>query len=262
MTNDIIKICEKTLERLKNMGSEFKGGGNNERMIFPSTNIYSKSNESIRISEQELRQIFIEEFKKLDNKLYYSIETPTVHKYSFGKTFADIKIHNKGRSGSMDMTIFEKDTSNYKRIYNIEFKHANCELKSIAKDIFKLIHEKEDGAFIILLDNTDKGTLQNKKGNSKSNYGEKDKTEEKGVIDKLYDSFKAFRIILENQNKNILLVILSLEQCNRTTKSAKILWYEVNNTKRRGLKRHRHYKHRNQLIENMKIFKWKSCEIH
>ena len=217
MKNDIIEICKITLLRLKkmdyelqNMDSMSKNQNSKEKLIFPNKIESSGAKNVKRISEQELRQIFIEEFNTPDNELYYSIETPTVQKYSFGKSFADIKVSNIGQSALIDMSIFEKDTSNYKRIYNIEFKHANCELKSIAKDIFKLIHEKEDGAFIILLDNTDNGTLRNDK--------------ETGVFDKLYESFNAYKDQWVQINKKIFIVILSLEQ-------GIMIWQEIDKMK-------------------------------
>lgn len=250
MTNDIIKICEKVLQRLKDMDYELKKPESEEKLIFPNKIESSGVKNVKRISEQELRQIFIEEFKKLDNELHYSIETPTVHKYSFGKSFADIKVSNIGQSGLIDMSIFEKDTSNYKRIYNIEFKHANCELKSIAKDIFKLIHEKEDGAFIILLDNTDPGTLSN--NHKKKTYSKETNklSVNMGVIDKLYKSFNKYKYNIKRSNNSILLVILSLKQ-------GVMIWQNINKTNRRILQKRFYRKHRTQTIEQIKNIRWK-----
>jgi hypothetical protein len=105
----------------------------------------------------------------------------------------------------------------YDRILNIEFKHGNAPLKDIAKDALKLMHEKENGAFIFLLKNTNKGSLNNKR---------KDKM---GVLDKLFKSFSDFDKIRNNWGENILngdkcihLIIFSLERKKNSNEPALI----------------------------------------
>jgi hypothetical protein len=101
----------------------------------------------------------------------------------------------------------DEDKEKYKRILNIEFKHGNAPIKDIAKDVLKLMSEKQNGAFIFLLDNTNSGSL--------NNIGEK----RKGVLDKLSQSFEEFKNIenIWNEEKYIHIIILSLEHKTNTT---------------------------------------------
>lgn len=211
----VLGICKVVLKRLSEMDYERKGGRSKERLIFPNTfPSEAATNKGIsekklltytRVSEQELRFLFLEEFlKKPSNGYYYSVETPTKEKYRFGKTNDDIKIDPTGRSASIDLCVFERNVDKYNRVLNIEFKNANASKKSISKDILKLIHEKEDGAFILLLKNTNAGTLNNL-AESRD-----------GVVDKVMSS-------LTNHNNNELhwkgddkklieIIIISLEE--------------------------------------------------
>ncbi len=193
---DAVEISKKVLARLSVMDYEKKGGNYSEQLIFP--NKKQAKGDIKRISEQELRLLFIEEFKEANKDLFYSIETPTEGKYRFGKSYSRIKVSTSGQSASLDMCVFEKNSNKYERLLNIEFKHKNATIKKIGKDVLKLIHEKQNGAFIHLLNNTDKGTLCNAK-----------KT---GVFDKLYKSFTDFKGSWNNDNKCIHLIILSLKQ--------------------------------------------------
>jgi hypothetical protein len=213
--DSVVNICRAVLKRLSEMDYERKGGSSVERLIFPNTSPSIKEGKTFtevellkytRISEQELRFLFVEEFlKEPSNDFYYSVETPTKEKYKFGKTHDDIKIDPSGRSASIDMCIFKKCSENkYHRLLNIEFKNANTSKKSISKDILKLMHEEENGAFVLLLKNTNTGTLNN---SAESRFG---------VIDKLIEA------INYHQNKQVLwnggdkkvieLIILSLEE--------------------------------------------------
>lgn len=169
--DSVVEICKVVLKRLSEMDYERKGGSSDQRLIFPNKFPSQKEGKTYteeellnytRISEQELRFLFVEEFlREPNNGYYYSVETPTKEKYKFGKTNDDIKIDASGRSASIDMCIFSKDKDNrYKRLLNIEFKNANASKKSISKDILKLMHEEENGAFVLLLKNTDDGTLK------------------------------------------------------------------------------------------------------
>jgi hypothetical protein len=191
--NNLINICENSLKRLRKMDDEKKGGTASENLIFPQTN---QAKGEKRISEQELRLLFIEELKKIHPDLFYSIEAPTIMKYSFGKTYNDIK--QGGQSALLDLCIFERKNSKYNRILNLEFKYSNTALKNIAKDIFKLIHEEGNGAYIHLLKNTNRGTLCNK--------------QETGVFNKLYKSFNDHQSYWKDDSKCIQLIIMSLEQ--------------------------------------------------
>lgn len=205
---DIVKISEEVLKSLSKMDYERKGGSSDERLIFPNTFPSETKKKDIteeelqkyiRISEQELRFLFVEEFlKPTNNGYYYSVETPTEFKYKLGDNFESIRC-GIGRSASIDMSIYKRDDNEkYNRLLNIEFKNQNSSEFSIGKDVLKLMHEKQNGAFIILLKNTDEGTLINKG--------------ETGVLDKLCKSFEKFKDYWQGDNKIIQLIILSLEQ--------------------------------------------------
>lgn len=213
---DVIKICEKVLERLAIMTYEKFDDKRivnksisldlNRQLIFPLKIQGKELNQVDRISEQELRQLFIEEFKATNDKLFYSIETPTQEKYKFGKSYSDIVKYQDDhiRSASIDMCVFDRVDINscYNRLLNIEFKHNNTKDKNIGKDILKLFREKQNGAFIILLNNS-------RKGKSKGTLWNENDT---GVFDKLYKSFRDFGEKWNDENKNIQLIIMSLSQ--------------------------------------------------
>jgi hypothetical protein len=210
---DIVQISKDVLTRLFNMNYERKGGSSDERLIFPNkfpSKIKSKdiSVEELlkytRVSEQELRFLFVEQFIKDTSKdFFYSVETPTEKKYRFGKTYEEIRTDETGRSASIDMSVFKRDSNNkYNRILNIEFKNENVPSFNIGKDILKLIHEKQNGALIHLLKNTDSGTLCSSSDNSK------------GVFDKYYESFSNSKFQEKWQDgdeKYVHLIIISLE---------------------------------------------------
>lgn len=209
---DILEVSKKVLTRLNEIGYEKHKKKSVGQLIFPT------KSDLQRISEQELRQVFVEVFNDDNQDLYYSIETPTINKYSFGKDDDSIKTNLDGRSALIDMCVFEKenDESEYSRLLNIEFKHDNVAYKNFSKDILKLMHEEENGAFIILLNNTNSGTL--------INTGEK----RKGVIDKLVQSFNDHKVNEKHWNggaeKFIELIILSLEDKDNVNKNP-ILWH-------------------------------------
>lgn len=197
-----VEICEKVLNRLSAMDFEKDGGSSSEQLIFPQKLQEKGTKLEDRISEQELRLLFIEEFKKANKELFYSLETPTEEKYKFGKTYNEIvdNIDNHKTSASLDMCVFERNLDKYERVLNIEFKHKNASLKNVGKDVLKLMQEKQNGVFIYLLENTNSGTLRNE-----------NKTRN-GVFDKLYKSFTDFKVNWNNENESIQLIILSLKQ--------------------------------------------------
>jgi hypothetical protein len=210
---EVKQICNAVLKRLCTMDFERNGGSSNGRLIFPNKFPSETKKKNIteeellkynRISEQELRFLFVEEFIRLSSKeFFYSVETPTENQYRFGKTYKDISC-DVGRSASIDMSIFKKDENNkYKRSLNIEFKNENVPSFNIGKDILKLIHEPQNGMFIHLLKNTDSGTL------CSSN------TRNLGVFDKYYESFSNSKFQEKWQGdskKNIKLIIISFDE--------------------------------------------------
>ena len=129
------------------------------RMVFPQ-----KRNDTTRISEQELRFLFVEQLNKKIGKdwdVFYAVETPTKDSYKGFKKGQDPKQDNKGRSGEFDLVVFNNQL---KRIALIEFKANNASEHEHNKDFVKLdnINEGDDNVlryFIEIVKSFDKGTL-------------------------------------------------------------------------------------------------------
>ena len=128
------------------------------RIIFPC---YSKTyrNGERRISEQELRFLFIESFNHYCEKYgwdaYYSVETPTNEPHSFSgeKT-------KGGRSARIDVCIHDNQG---KRICLIEFKSGNPEISHYKNDLVKLTEETKEGGicfFVQLLESQRSNTMK------------------------------------------------------------------------------------------------------
>lgn len=161
-------IIERTFKIIKEVydyqQEKFNGpkGIPGSRIIFPK---YRK--DETRISEQELKQIFIEQLnKEIENEnwnVYYSVETPTPQEFCFsGKS---------PRSANFDLVIHD---SNFKRIVLIEFKANNVDKNNHDKDFEKLNNqeEKEDNVltyFIEIVKNTNNGTYSSLHGKIEGN---------------------------------------------------------------------------------------------
>jgi len=136
------------------------------RIVFPK-----KRNETTRISEQELRGVFVEQLNKKINEgdwdVYYSIETPTHAPYSgFCKGGKPGQDNDNGRSGEFDLVIFN---NRLKRIALIEFKANNASYHEHEKDFVKLSNKAEGDDnvfryFIEIVNSFDKGTLSSLHG--------------------------------------------------------------------------------------------------
>jgi hypothetical protein len=179
----IEQIVESTFKVLKEVHSKQKEGynqypsGNKSRIIFRQ---YSKEyrNRETRLSEQELRFIFVEQFNKYcDNKLswFYSVETPTEHKYIFSergvKNSNPNMTDNKGE-GQSAMVDFAIHDETLKRIALVEFKALNPHKLSFIKDFKKLNAEPvENTYFIMYIKSYDSGTINNLKLKVKSSIG-------------------------------------------------------------------------------------------
>ena len=113
------------------------------RIIFPKYRENYRNAEN-RLSEQELRFIFVEQFNEYcrKNKLhwYYSVETPTENKYLF-KEQKKPKRDEGGQSGMFDLTIHDEC---FKRIALIEFKALNPKESCFTKDFLKLREEGKE----------------------------------------------------------------------------------------------------------------------
>ena len=116
-----------------------------------------------RISEQELKQVFLELFVKCDDMQGYtfSVETPTELEYKFTENGKKIKPEcGTGRKANIDVVIFKGEA----RVAMIEFKSSNPDEHSHAKDFIKLKEEPGNGllrVFVGLYVSTDKETLTN-----------------------------------------------------------------------------------------------------
>lgn len=107
-------------------------------IIFPKY-----SNGQLRISEQELRFVFVEQLnKEINDKwiVYYSVETPTICKYRLSGEGSP-KPDNSGRSANFDLVIHD---NLHNRIALIEFKANNADKHDHDKDFVKLSNEEEN----------------------------------------------------------------------------------------------------------------------
>lgn len=150
------------------------------RIIFPR--YYSHNNtsskEEDRISEQELRFIFVEQLnkyaseKEIDN-LYYSVETPTENMYNFQgedpKVIERNDENSHGVSARTDLAIYTYEEQKFNRRCLIEFKALNPGKKNYEKDFFKLNTESAGlKYFIQIIKNSDNGTIKSLTDKTKS----------------------------------------------------------------------------------------------
>lgn len=139
------------------------------RIVFPQ-----KRDETTRISEQELRFVFVEQLNIQIHEgwdVYYSVETPTQEAYEGFKNGGTPKQDEDGRSGEFDLVIFN---NRLERIALIEFKANNASYHEHEKDFVKLNNENEGDDnvlryFIEIIKNFDKGTLSSLHGKMEGN---------------------------------------------------------------------------------------------
>ena len=163
-------IINRTFEIIKKVydyqQEKFEGpkGIAGSRIIFPQKRQgeASETEQDItRVSEQELKLIFIEQLNKEIKEgwdVYYSVETPTEKKYRFkGKDKPEQD--ESGRSANFDLVIHN---NKFERIALIEFKANNPKPNDYLKDIVKLNEENYEGKvlryFVQIVKNSDKGT--------------------------------------------------------------------------------------------------------
>lgn len=136
----IEEVIERTLSKLNSLYHRDGGGLETTRLIFPRywvTEEGKRVEGEVRVSEQELRFMFVEELNKYCDAhpewdVFYSVETPTSNSY---------RLTGDGyQSGCIDLCIHDKD---FKRVALIEFKALNPSAHDHAKDAFKLKHELE-----------------------------------------------------------------------------------------------------------------------
>ena len=128
---------------------------NSSRIIFPLKRESKDKKEEFRISEQELRFVFVEEFNKYCSKkwdAYYSVETPTSKRYDFSNKEMPCKVdYPNGQSAMVDFLIFLKEQDKLTRVALIEFKALNPDKQSYMKDYVKLLNEDQKFVYFIMI---------------------------------------------------------------------------------------------------------------
>lgn len=166
----ILGIISKAFEHVKKAYELTQKPDSSEasRLIFPK-----KRDESIRVSEQELRFAFVEEFLKDEEAKakdwFYAVEVPTKGKYYFSDKENEPKAvgeADKGQSASFDLAIYTKGDDDFNLIALLEFKAGNPKEFSYHKDLVKLENENEGGNevlrfFIEIVENANSGTKRN-----------------------------------------------------------------------------------------------------
>lgn len=165
-TFEVIKKVYDTQKEEFGNSSEFCESGS--RIIFPKYSGRYRNGET-RISEQELRFIFVEQFNKYCKNnswnAYYSVETPTEEKYIFSKKGdknCPYKVDGEGNGGQSAMIDLSIHNDKFDRIALIEFKALNPEESAFAKDFCKLSNEPTCLTFFIMIVKShDNGTITN-----------------------------------------------------------------------------------------------------
>lgn len=159
-------VIQEVYDYQKKGGEVFLTSSKRSRLIFPE-----KRDGTLRISEQELRFIFVEQLNQEINtgwNVFYSVETPTSDTYCFdGIPRPD----ETGRSAQFDLVIHDE---NFKRIALIEFKANNADEHDHYKDFVKLNNSIESDEntlryLIEILKNADQGTLKSLHDKTKGN---------------------------------------------------------------------------------------------
>lgn len=157
LKDDIEKVLKETFKEISNAykwqkekrdNSESAAGSSKSLIVFPKykdTNDTNNKKYKTRVSEQELRFIFVETFNNHFNNnrnKFYSVETPTNKSYVFNEDNGGPKVDSGGVSARIDLVIMTKGTGEFKRVALIEFKAHNPDVNDYRKDICKLINEE------------------------------------------------------------------------------------------------------------------------
>lgn len=164
MENVVDNVIKNAFRNLIEMEQE----DGNIKLIYPTLRDNGK-----RHSEQEFKQLFIDNFCKEATDLKYSVETPTPQKCSH-KGEQLVIGGKEGRSGNIDLCIHQKTDGEWKLLHLIEFKAHNVPRPNIEKDLLKLSAPFPDDElnktnyFIQLIYPADKETVKS----LKSKYNE------------------------------------------------------------------------------------------
>jgi|ADurb_Cas_02_Slu_FD_contig_101_2796_length_1176_multi_3_in_0_out_0_1 hypothetical protein len=145
------KYIKTAAEMIFDLGSEYGNcvPKNGKKLIFPLQKQPQKD-EVKRISEQELRQCFIDALNKSQHEYFYSVETPTVHKYR--------KTGSRDISGNLDLCLYTFENGIIERKVCIEFKAHNMN-SSYSFDLYKTTRESGNNLYYHLLRSMNNGTL-------------------------------------------------------------------------------------------------------
>ena len=187
----IEKFVKATFEELDNV---YYSPCNNARIIFPK---YAEG--KVRVSEQELRCVFIHKLHQLCHELYYSVETPSKNKYRFTDKDNPKIDTTGGESARIDLTIHENGDPN-KRLCIVEFKaHGGTSECNYKKDLLKLYTEPEGGLryFIQIFESYDDGTRKSvgQKLQKSSQYiiDKYQENKDSHIFDKVHCRFYSFK---------------------------------------------------------------------
>ncbi len=128
------------------------------RIRYPRRYNKDRSAGEIRISEQELKQVFIY-YLLQETTFWFSVETPTAKRYLFkgGKP----EENENNQSALVDLSVYESKEAE-KPYAHIEFKYGNPDADSFQKDILKLYNEDiELGFFVLVLKSDKQSTWKN-----------------------------------------------------------------------------------------------------
>jgi hypothetical protein len=148
---------------------------------------------SPRMSEQELKQKFIDNLKKSEIHCFYSVETPSKDSYNFKKI---PRLDRGGQSALFDLSLYDK---NKKIFSHLEFKCGNVVAFCITKDLLKLSTEPglDKNYFIHIVNGFDKGTY---KSLNRKYVGE--------LPTKNEDEENLYKIIRDGLSKRIIIYLL------------------------------------------------------
>jgi hypothetical protein len=154
---NVEELIRNSFKEFLNLDSATKiKADNGTNLIFPTTS----GSEEPRISEQEMRFLFVKQLDKRKDYAY-SVETPTCQKYRFSDDDPPKIDDKKGQSGNTDVCLYEKKDNKYQKIHLIEFKALNPKQRSYEKDFLKLLRDKNGltNYFVQVIKNSKKRTL-------------------------------------------------------------------------------------------------------
>ncbi len=186
-----------------------KNGNPVSKLRFPYKYISGEPGD-LRISEQELRALFIEKLQ--DTGLYYNVEAPTMADYRFETT------EGNRRSGNFDLVIC--DETGKERSALIEFKGLNPNKKCYAKDYWKLKNSDESEGLRYFLhvvrsaSSTTYGKIRDEKLNAIYSYAEPFKVDMDTLTEKVI-----YRCVCLESQEEITEKILNKDMTDATNNS-------------------------------------------